>query len=73
MNAALKRGKFFEKPWKVGIVKILYKGNNKVTQNLKSYRPLTLLPVLGTTNKTITNRILMINLGIKRKDSRKAI
>ena len=46
MNRSLREGRF-PAPWKIGIVKILYKGSDKDPQDPKSYRPLTLLPVLG--------------------------
>ena len=60
MNRALQEGKF-PKHWKIGIVKVLYKGLGKDPQVPKSYRPLTLLPVLGKVfEKILNNRILNV-------------
>ena len=60
INRALQEGKF-PKHWKIGIVKVLYKGLGKDPQAPKSYRPLTLLPVLGKVfEKLLNKRILNV-------------
>lgn len=37
----------FPRVWKSGVVKLLKKGDNKPKEDIKSYRPVTLLPVMG--------------------------
>ena len=39
----------FPKSWKRGVLKIFLKSKDKDPQDIKSYRPVTLLPVLGKT------------------------
>lgn len=66
MNKALQRGKF-PKPWKTGIVRYIYKGNGKDPQDVKSYRPLTLLPAIGKIYEKIINRRIIVNLETRGK------
>jgi hypothetical protein len=55
MNRCLRAGRF-PSAWKIGLVRILYKGDDK---DPKSFRPLTLLPVLGKLyEKVLNSRIL---------------
>lgn len=58
MNKALREEKF-PNHWKIGRVKVLYKGLGKDPQLLKSYRPLTLLPVMGKLYEKIINRKIL--------------
>lgn len=53
MNTALKETKSF-KNWKIGVVKMLYKGLGKDPQLPKSYRPLT--PVMGNLYEKVINK-----------------
>ena len=57
-NRCLRQGRF-PSAWKIGLVRIVYKGADKDPQSPKSFRPLTLLPVLGKVyEKIINNRVL---------------
>lgn len=64
VNEALRQGKFPE-PWKIGLVKVLYKGNDKDQQDANSYRPLTLLPVMGKIYEKVINRRIIVSLESK--------
>ncbi len=45
--------------WKVSVIKVIYKGNDKDKRNPKSYRPISLLPVLGKMlEKLLINRLM---------------
>ena len=60
MNRSLQEG-MFPNHWKIGIVKVLYKRLGKDPQVPNSYRPLTLLPVLGKDfEKLLNKRILNV-------------
>lgn len=61
MNAALDSGRF-PRLWKVGLVKVLYKRGDKDPQLPKSYRTLTLLPVLCKVFEKILNRRILFQL-----------
>lgn len=56
-NTALRDG-VFPGQWKYGIVGILYKGDGKDMSEVKSYRPLTLLPVFGKMYEKLINQRL---------------
>ena len=66
MNRCLREGRF-PAPWKIGLMKILYKGNEKDPQDPKSYRPLTLLPVLGKVYEKVINKRILGSLQQGRK------
>lgn len=49
---------YFPEVWKVGVVKVFLKDERKPPEEVKSYRPVTLLPVLGK----VVERLLVVRL-----------
>lgn len=48
----------FPEAWKVGVLKVFLKSADKPTDKIKSYRPITLLPVLGKiVERVIVNKL----------------
>lgn len=43
--------------WKSGVVKLLKKGDEKPKEDIKSYRPVTLLPVMGKMAERVVVRL----------------
>lgn len=57
METCMRRG-VFPSVWKKGVLRIIPKGNDKPRTDVKAYRPITLLPVLGKIlEKLIRNRL----------------
>ncbi|CAK9809270.1 Retrovirus-related Pol polyprotein from type-1 retrotransposable element R1 (Fragment) [Anthophora quadrimaculata] len=57
LNNCFRKGRF-SKPWKVDNLKILLKNRDKDTSLLSSYRPISLLPVMGKLfERILVNRI----------------
>lgn len=58
----------FPKIWKTGIVKLIKKGEDKPVGEVKSYRPVTLLPVLGKLVERVVAGWLMSEIEDKLND-----
>lgn len=50
---------YFPTAWKKGNIKILLKDVNRPTSDVKNYRPITLLPILGKVFEKIIRQIIM--------------
>lgn len=50
---AMKKEGVFPKIWKSGVVKLIKKGEDRPAEEIKSYRPVTLLPVIGKLVKRV--------------------
>lgn len=57
LNEAFEAG-YFPAPWKQGLLKIIYKGGGKSLTSPKSYRPITMLSVIGKVYERLINKRL---------------